>query len=260
MKILDNKILMVLLILISGYGFIAGCTHKNEPVPAAATTGVIISHGKHVFLPGLVVGDTTQWKFDKVHSNVTWATPYLGIGSMLTGRFNQFGIANVSQAQMINYTTAAQPLADTSWAFYENEPAKTHFSGYVQINQSNTGEPGRDNGCNITTLGTTPIVAGTQNLTVSNIALIKTTSVAFDPLSNAYIVKFNLTWQGKLAAPLTQALVGKLVYVPRQVFNSSYSAFGLSLQFQFNCRDFGIASTSIADKVNIEVNVNFNNK
>ena len=115
---------------------------------------------------------------------------------MLTGRFNQFGMHDVTDPEMINYTTTGQPLKDTSWAFYENEPEKTYFNGYVQINTSNTGEPGRDAGCNVKGMGTVPIVPGVQNLTVRNLAKIKTTKVEFDPLSNDYIVTFNLTWHG----------------------------------------------------------------
>jgi polyisoprenoid-binding protein YceI len=262
MKLFDNKMLMLFLILFSGAVYIVGCTHKNEPLPAHASTGIIINHGNHVYLPGILAnGDTTTWKFDKVHSNVMWATPFNAVGALLTGRFNQFGIADVSPAQMINYVTNKQPFKDTSWAFYENAPAKTHFSGYVEINQVNTGEPGRDGGCLVSTFGTSAIVPGTHNLTATNIALIKTTKVEFDPLSNAYLVTFNFTWQGKLAQPLTESIVGKLTYIPRaQVPGATYSEFGLEFQFQFNCRDFGIAATDIADNITINIDANFDNK
>jgi hypothetical protein len=105
---------------------------------------------------------------------------------------------------------------------------------------------------------------GVQNLTVTNLAKIKSTKVEFDPESSDYIVTLNLTWQGKLASPLTKVIVGKLKYVPRAVVGAgtatTYSVFGLQLSFQFNCRDFGIVSTSISDKIEIECNMNFNNK
>lgn len=266
MKLLSNKLLMIALILISGYGYIASCTNKGDLLlPAPAPTGPIINRGTHIHLPGnMTTGDTTQWKVDKAHSSVLWSTNYVGAAGLLTGRFNQFGVHDVTLAEMTNYVTTGQPVKDTSWAFYENDPSKTYFSGYVQINQSNTGEPGRDAGCNVSGLGTTAIVAGTQNLTVTNLAQIKTTNVKFDPLSNDYIVTFNLTWQGKLAAPLTQSLVGRLKYIPqtRVQFGTAagYSVFGLQFTFQFNCRDFGITSTSISDKIDIEININLNNK
>ena len=113
-------------------------------------------------------------------------------------------------------------------------------------------------------MGTTAIVEGTQNLTVTNLAKIKTTEVKFDTESNDYIVTLNLTWQGKLAQPLTKSLVGRLKYIPRASVqfgtNAGYEVFGLQLSFQFNCRDYGITSTSISDKIDIVVNANFNNK
>ncbi len=249
---------MGFLTLTSGIGFIVGCAHKNDVLPISASTSVIINHGNRIHLPG-AAGDTTKWKFDKVHSAVNWSTPYDGVGATLTGKFNQFGLADISTSQMQNYVTAGQALPDTSWAFYENQPKKIHFSGYVQINQVNTGEPGRDAGCLISTFGTTPIVAGTQNLTVSNVALIKTTSVDFDPLSNSYLATFNFTWQGKLSAPFTKSIVGKLSYIPAAT-TGTHKEFGLNLKFQINCRDFGITSTSVADIITIEVSTNFNNQ
>jgi len=265
MKLLNNKLLLVVLVLLSGYGYIASCTHKNDALPNPASTTPVIVRGTHVHLPGnMVAGDTSQWKLDKVHSSTLWSTNYVAAAGLLTGRFNQFGMHNVVDAEMLNYTTTGQPLKDTSWAFYESDPAKSYFNGYVQINTSNTGEPGRDGGCNISGMGTVPIVAGTQNLTVTNLAKIKTTSIEYDPLSADYIVTFNLTWQGKLAAPLTQSIVGKLKYISRATINagtaSAYDVFGLQLTFQFNCRDYGITSTSIGDKIEIQCNMNFNNK
>jgi polyisoprenoid-binding protein YceI len=209
----------------------------------------------------MTTGDTSQWKLDKVHSSVLWSGSYIGAAGLLTGRFNQFGMHEVLPAEMISYTTTGQPLLDNSWAFYENDPTKTFINGYVQINTSNTGEPGRDGGCNISNLGTTAIVAGTQNLTVTNLAKIKSTKVEFDPASNGYIVTLDMTWQGKLAQPLTKSIVGKLSYVSRaRPTGATYDVFGLQLAFQFNKSDFGITSTSIGDKIDIECNMNFNNK
>jgi polyisoprenoid-binding protein YceI len=210
----------------------------------------------------MTVGDPTQWKLDKVHSSVLWSGAYIGAAGLLTGRFNQFGMHDVLPAEMISYTTTGQPLLDNSWAFNEADPAQTFINGYVQINQSNTGEPGRDAGCNIGNLGTTAIVAGTQNLTVTNLAKIKSTKVELDPASNGYIVTLDMTWQGKLATPLTKTYVGKLNYVPVATIATAtpYKVFGLQLTFQFNKADFGIVSTSIGDKIDIQCNMNFNNK
>lgn len=261
MKHVNNKIQLLLVFLLSGLGLTLSCTHDNSLPPAPASTAVVITHGTNVHLPGnLTVGNANEWKLDKTHSSTLWSTNYVGAAGLLTGRFNQFGMHDVTPAKMLSYVTAGQPLLDTSWAFYENEPAKTYFNGYVQINQSNTGEPGRDLGCNVAGMGTTAIVAGTQNLTVTNLAKIKTTEVKFDPLSSEYIVTLTMTWQGKLTAPLTKTLVGKLKYIPKANVNATYDVFGLQLKFQFNCRDYGITSTSISDKIDIECNMNFNNK
>lgn len=265
MKLLNNKTLLILLILVSGYGYIASCTRENDMPPPPANNDPVINRGTNVHLPGeMTTGNTNEWKFDKSHSSILWQTTYVGASGLLTGRFNQFGIHDVTDAKMLNYTATGQPLRDSSWAFYENEPAKSFFNGYVQINTSNTGEPGRDAACNLGSMGTTAIVSGTQNLTVTNIAKIKTTEVKFDPLSNDYIVTLNLTWKGTLAAPITKSIVGRLKYIPktRVQFGTSaaYEVFGLVLNFQFNCRDFGITSTSVSDKFEITCNINFHNK
>lgn len=264
MKAFNNKTLMMFLILISGTGYIASCTHENGAIPEPEVTGPVITRGTNVHIPGnMTTGNPNEWKVDKAHSSVMWSTNYVGAAGLLTGRFNQFGVREVTDAEMTNYATSGQPLKDDSWAFYENDPTKTIINGYVQINTSNTGEPGRDAGCNVSGLGTTAIIAGTQNLKVTNLAKIKSTEVKFDPLSNDYIIKLDLTWQGKLSAPITKSVIGKLKYIKRATAGpagATYDVFGLQLKFQFNCRDFAIASTSISDKIDIECNINFNNK
>ena len=265
MKRFSNKLFLGLAILVLTVGYISSCTHDTAFLPPTAPTGLTIIRGTAIMLPGnMTTGNTAEWKMDKGHSSVLWSTNYVGASGLLTGRFNQFGINRVDGALMTNYTTTGQPVKDSSWAFYENEPAKTYFNGYVQINQSNTGEPGRDAGCNVSGMGTVAIVAGTQNLTETNIAKIQTTKVEFDPLSADYIVTLNLTWQGKLGAPLTKSIVGKLKYTKKASVQfgtaAGYDVFGLQLKFQFNCRDFGMTSTSISDNIQIECNMNFNNK
>jgi polyisoprenoid-binding protein YceI len=263
MKLLNSKILLIILVLFSGLGYVISCTRDNESiVPIQITQPFVPTRGNHVHLPGaMTAGDTTQWKLDKVHSSVLWSGAYIGAAGLLTGRFNQFGMHDVLPTEMQYYSTTGQALPDTSWAFYESDPSKTYFNGYVQINTSNTGEPGRDTGCNISTMGTIRIAQGTQNLTDSNIAQIKSTHVEFDPESNGYLVRLNLTWRGKLAAPHTEEVLGKLSYVPQSVpSGKNYSVFGLQLTFQFDKSLFGITSTSIGDNISIECNMNFNNK
>jgi hypothetical protein len=261
----NNNILLVCLIIISGMGYVVSCTHENMPPPPPASNTPNIKRGNDVQLPGnMSPGDTSEWKMDKSHSSVLWSSNYVGAAGLLTGRFNQFGTHDVTDAKALNYVTTGQPLLDSSWAFYESEPSKTYLNGYVQINTSNTGEPARDSGCNISALGTVKIVPGTQNLTLQNLAKIKTTSIVFDTQSPGYIVTMDLTWQGKLAAPMTESVTGTLNYIRRSVAGAGtaapYGVFGLQLNFQFNCRDFGITSTGVSDKIDIECNINFNNQ
>lgn len=267
MKLLNNRILLGTIMFVSILGYVASCTHKDVEVPAAASNAVVIVRGTETVKAGVVGnGDTTTWKLDKVHSNVMWETNYMGAAGVLSGRFNQFGMHTLTDAKMINYVTAGQPLPDTSFYFDEANPENTRFSGYVQMNQSNTGEPGRDAGCNVAALGTVAIVAGTQNLTLTNIARIETTKVEKDPLSPDYIVTLNLIWRGGpgnvAGTPIVKSVVGKLHYI-RKAYpagGTTYRVCGLQTKFAFNCRDFGVTSTSISDNVNIECNMNFNNK
>ncbi|CAN5141023.1 hypothetical protein BH09BAC2_BH09BAC2_16250 [soil metagenome] len=268
MKLFNNQNLLTLLVLISGSAYMFGCRHENDILPPAATTTLVINHGTNVHLPGnMTAGNATEWKLDKSHSSVLWSTNYVGAAGLLTGRFNQFGIHNVLPAEMTTYATSGQPVKDTSWAFYENEPAKSYFNGYVQVNTNNTGEPGRDNGCILGYFGSpalTVATTGTQNLNQINIARIQTTKIAFDPLSADYIVNLKLTWLNGLAGNTAGSanLVGRLKYIKKATVGTTttYDVFGLQLTFQFNCRDFGITSTSISDKVEIQCNMNFNNK
>ena len=257
---MKSKFFLTVALLMFGLVFWT-CKHEDD---STVPTGPKITRGTNVHLPGLTAGNPDEWKFDKSHSSVLWQTTYVGASGLLTGRFNQFGLHEVTNDKAISYAVTTQPLPDTSWAFYENEPAKSYFNGYVQINTSNTGEPGRDAGCNVAGMGTVAIVTGTQNLAYPNLAKIKTTKIEFDPASNGYLVTLDLTYQGKLAAPLTKTLTGKMSYVPKTRVQfgtaAAYEVFGLQLSFQFNCRDFGITSTSVADIIQITCNANFHNK
>lgn len=258
-KIFELPYILIALMVLS-IGYIISCTHDDEIIESATAK---ITRGNAVLLPGSA-GDTSKFKLDKAHSNVMWSSNYLGAAGLLTGRFNQFGMADITDDKAIAYSTTGQPLPDVDWAFYESDPSKTFLNGYVQVNTSNTGEPARDGGCSLSYLGTVPIATGTQNLSLQNIARIKSTKVEFDPAGNGYIVTLNFTWKGNLSAPLTKSVVGKLVYVPRKKVQfgtaAAYDVFGLQLKFQFNCRDFGVTATGVSDNMQIECNMNFNNK
>lgn len=266
MKLLNNKTLgLIAIILISGYGYIASCTHKDLIIPEPATGTIIITRGDGIFLPGTeTIGDTSQWKMDKSHSSVLWSSAYLETGGLLTGRFNKFGLNSLSSSARQLYVSTGQPVLDTSWAFYESDPSKSYFSGYVQMNTSNTGEPGRDGGCYLGYVGAPKIISGTQNLMDSNIVVIRTTKIEFDTKSSGYIVTMVMSWKGLLSALHDTTVNGTLSYVKRSTVGegtaAAYGQFGLQLNFQFNCRSFGITTDEISDIVNVQCNMNFNNK
>ena len=282
MKQFRNTTLLALLVLISGYGYMISCTRNDSLiVPLQLTKPFVPTRGTSIHLPGNMTAlNPAEWKLDKTHSSVLWSTSYVGAAGLLTGRFNQFGMHDVTTDKMLSYATTGQPLKDNSWAFDEADPTKSFFNGYVQINTSNTGEPGRDIGCNVRGMNTIPLRSGSQILSDTNLAKIKTTKVEFDPNSNGYIVTLDLTWHNQYQfqvpgsnpatytygplTPITKSVVGKLTYVPKKTVTPAtgtpYDVFGLQLKFSFNCRDFGIISASIADNMDIECNMNFNNK
>lgn len=265
MKLLNNQtLLLIAIILISGYGYVASCTHKDLIMPEESSGTITIKRGNGIFKPGtLTIGDTAQWKMDKAHSSVLWSSAYLQTGGLLTGRFNKFGLNSLPASARQLYTISGQPVLDSSWAFYENDPSKSYFNGYVQMNASNTGEPGRDGGCYLGFVGAPKIISGTQNLGDSNIAVIRTTKVEFDPKSPGYIVTMVMTWKGLLSAPKDTTINGTLSYIKRSTVGEGtakpYDQFGLQLNFQFNCRSFGITTTEISDMVSVQCNMNFNN-
>jgi len=169
------------------------------------------------------------WNFDKTHSSVLWETDYLGVSALLTGRFNSFG-AKVQ--------------------FDEDNPELSSLSGYVVLSSVNTGEPGRDAGCLLNTFGVT---------TISDTAKFQTTSIEFDNLGG-YIAHADLDFHG-----VKKEVLMKLTYVKSTHFDASsgiggapLSIAGLSGQFEFNAKsDFGIVSSSVADRVRIKVNAQF---
>jgi len=255
-----ERILIALLFLVSIGGYVTSCTHENQTLPPPSTSTPDINRCNGVFLPGnLTPGDTSSWKFDQAHSSVLWSANYLGAPGLLTGRFNAFGVSGITDAQKILYPTTGQPLKDTAWAFYENDPTKTYFNGYVQMTTSNTGEPGRDGGCYLSYVGAPKLIANTQNLIDSNICLIKTTKVELDPNSAGYLCTMTMTWKGLLSAPKDTTVTGKLFYNKRTTVGS-YDVFGLQLNFSFNCRTFGVTTTNVGDVITIQCNVNFNNQ
>jgi len=215
---------VLIALFITSFGYIVSCTHDDDDL-LTQNTQITITRGTDV------VSLTQGWTFDKSHSNVTWETAYMGTAALLTGRFNQFGF--------------------TSFAFDEANPANTTFQAWVRLNTVNTGEPGRDGSCLLTTFGTaTGKVDEPENL-----AVIKSKSVEFSKTDKGYIVKCDLTFKG-----VTKEVTAKLNYVGKSRIQAAtpYDLAGLNLEFQFLAKsDFGVVSNNIADKIGVKCNAQF---
>lgn len=225
MKFKNKTYLLILAVLLSGFGYIVSCTHGDAII---ASNGAKIERGtqKLNFITDPKVS------FDKAHSNVGWETAYIGGLSLLTGRFDTLGF--------------------TSFNFDEANPAGINFEAWVWINRVNTSEPGRDKGCLQTTYG----VNTGMTTEAANVAIVKTKSIELSTTDKGYIVKFDFTFHG-----ITKELTGKLLFDGMIVTGSGATAknvYGFSFNFQFLAKtDYGIVSTNIADLVGIKCNAIF---
>jgi polyisoprenoid-binding protein YceI len=212
-----ERIVGALIVIMSVIGYFVACTHDDEVLSSngsdiqRGTQKVTLSNPKHTF--------------DKAHSNVQWSTPYLGATSLLTGRFDNFGFY--------------------SFDFDESNPAGIHFEAWVWLNTVNTSEPARDDGCLLTTFGTTAAyTTETQNL-----AVLKSTSVALSTTDKGYNLKADLTFHG-----VTKEVSCKLDYDGKTPSGGA-DILGFSLHFQMLAiTDFKISSTNIADNVDVKCN------
>jgi len=221
------NIYLVCLVLLVGlflFPHFVSCRHDDVvPPTGGGSNGSNIQRGDAAI--GLKDGKTT---FDKAHSSVNWSTPYLGALAVLTGKFNNFGF--------------------NSFNFAESTPDSIYFEAYVYLNTVNTGEPARDGGCLLGTLGTS---AGAGYVD-SNLAIIKSTKVEFSTTDKGYIVTADFTFHG-----VTKSLSAKMDYVGKTDSGDS-EVYGFALKFSILAiSDFGITSTSIADNVDISCSANF---
>lgn len=214
---------LLLAILLTSFVYFVSCAHDDDYF--STNTAPAITRGTDL------VQLDKGWTFDKAHSNVMWETAYMGSGALLTGRFNQFGF--------------------TSFSFDESDPANTSFEAWVRLNSVNTGEPGRDDGCLLKTFGTD----ATKVDESENLAIIKSRKIELSTTDKGYIVTMDMTFLGK-----TKEVKGKLTYTGKTSIAAAtpYDLSGLALEFQiFAKSDFGVVSTSIADKVGIKCNAQF---
>jgi len=223
MKLKTKFYVLAFLLLVSTLGYFISCTHDDITLPeGSGGTGNITRGTDEVSLSN----STTT--FDKVHSNVNWATAYLGEISILTGRFNTFGF--------------------NSFNFEESTPDSIYFEAYVYLNTVNTSEPGRDGGCLLTTFGT----AAGAGYVDSNLAILKSKKVEFSTTDKGYIVTADLTFHG-----FTNEVTAKLDYAGK-ADEGTYDEYGFNLAFSFLAiSDFGITSTSISDNVDVKCGAAF---
>lgn len=219
----NNKFILAFLAGIITYAVLihsTSCTREDEVI------GIVDP-------PNFEYGDETVkvsegWAFNKTHSNVMWETDYLGVAALLTGRFNLFNA-----------------VAE----FDEDNPENSTLSGYVVLSSVNTGEPGRDAGCLLNTFATA----------VYDTAKFVTTSIEFDDLGG-YNAFADVTFHG-----VTKNIPVKIHYISATHFDENsgvggapFYIAGLTGVFEINAKsDFGIESTSIADRVRITVNTQF---
>lgn len=173
------------------------------------------------------------WYFDKAHSNVRWESPYKAFGSLLTGRFNYFVMEELN--------------------FNEADPSTISFKGYVRLNTVNTGEPGRDGGCLLSTFNTDAAkTSETENIAALN-------SVAgsgrYSSTDEGYLVDANFVFNG-----VTKEVTVKLYYVPISNLET-YNMVGITGEFVFNAlSDYAISTTNIDDQVTVKLNILLKNK
>lgn len=210
-------------------GFIAiQCQHEDgEAIPVVGPDP--IEHGTEI-IPctacNTVPGGAGVWYLDKAHSNVMWETQYKVFGSKLTGRFDSFFLDNLN--------------------FDEGVPSNITFEGHVWLNTVNTSEPGRDDGCLLTTFGT-----DADNTTEdANKAILKAVagSGRYSTTDGGFLVDADFTFLG-----ITKPVTVKMFFAPKYDIGTAFAA-GLNSEFEISSDDFLPNDTNIGDVVRIEMN------
>ena len=168
------------------------------------------------------------WSFDQNHSSVRWETAYLGSSALLTGRFNDFVI---------------------ELDFDEDDPENISVVGKVTLSSVNTGEPGRDGGCLLSTFA----------VETNDEAIFTSKSVSFDG-SGGYEVLADLDFHG-----VTSEVIMKLSYIGSTRFDESsglhgapFTVAGFNGEFEFQAKSiFGIESSNISDRVLVRINAQY---
>jgi polyisoprenoid-binding protein YceI len=241
------KSISVLLMFVSIGFFAIQCQHDDEEIVPVVGPDPIV-HGTEVVnctncTPLQANGASSDfntsgvppgtWYQDKTHSNVMWETPYKQFGSLLTGRFDYFVLKDLN--------------------FDEGVPANVSFEGYVRLNTVNTGEPGRDDGCLLTTYGTD----AAKTTEPENIATLKSIAGTgrYSTTDAGFLVDAQFTFLG-----ITKDVTLKMYFAPKTDIGTAYMT-GIYGEFEINAlADFLPGNTNIGDKVKIRINNLMRNK
>jgi polyisoprenoid-binding protein YceI len=205
--------------------------HGTEVVTCTNCTPLQVNGAPSDFSATNVPAGT--WYQDKSHSNVMWETPYKQFGSLLTGRFNYFVLKDLN--------------------FDEGVPSNISFEGYVRLNTVNTGEPGRDGGCLLTTYGTD----ATKTTEPENIATLKSKAGTgrYSTTDEGFLVDAQITFLG-----ITKDVTVKMFFSPKTDIGTAYMS-GIYSEFEINAlADFLPGNTNIGDKVKIRIDDLLRNK
>jgi len=228
-----NNLLIAVVIVVTLIYIVIQCQHKDQDVVPVVGPDPP-KHGNEIITCTScnTTAPSGSWYHDKAHSNVMWETQYKEFGSLLTGRFDQFFM--------------------TSLNFDEGVPANITFEGYVRLNTVNTSEPGRDDGCLLTTFGTN----GTYVDEPQNQAVLKSIDGTgrYSTTDAGFLVDANITFVG-----VTKTVTVKILYAPKYDVGTAYAA-GLNSEFEIKKADFLPNDSNIGDIVKITINSLMQNK
>jgi len=222
------KVITVAFMVLTAGFLVMQCQHEDSAeIPVVGPDP--IEHGEEV-IPctgcNTVPAGGGIWYHDKSHSNVMWETRYKELGSLLTGRFDFFVIDALN--------------------FDEGVPANISFEGHVRLNTVNTGEPGRDDGCLLTTFNTDAAKVDEAE----NLATLKSIpgTGRYSTSDAGFLVDANFTFLG-----ITKEVTVKMFFAPKYDIGTAFAA-GLNSEFDINKADFLPDNTNIGDIVRIKIN------
>lgn len=184
--------------------------------------------------------DDESWRFDKAHSNINWATAYMGENALLTGKFNSFNV---------------------SIDFDESAPENTTISAWVQLSSANTGEPGRDElgKCLNGYLGVVTDTLSDGSYYVSD-PLTDTAyyeSVSISAFGDGYRAVGDFSFRGVTkSVNLYFSYLGQADFSAENDGSNIRGSFDGEFEF-LAISDFGVSSNSISDKILLTINANY---